>query len=64
MRSQDQRVNGRTADGHVWRSWDSMEAMRGFAGDDVAAAKYYPEDRSFLLEFEPTVTHYEIVGHS
>lgn len=44
--------------------WESMEAIRGFAGDDVEVAKYYPEDKDFLLEFEPTVTHYEVVGHS
>jgi heme-degrading monooxygenase HmoA len=44
--------------------WESMEAIRGFAGDDVAIAKYYPEDDDFLLEFEPTVTHYDVVGHS
>jgi heme-degrading monooxygenase HmoA len=44
--------------------WDSMEAIRRFAGDDVAAAKYYPEDEDFLLEFEPIVTHYEVVGHA
>jgi hypothetical protein len=23
-------------------------------------AQYYPEDRQYLLEFEPTVTHYEV----
>lgn len=44
--------------------WDSMPAIRSFAGDDVEVAKYYPEDRSFLLEFEPRVVHYEVVGHS
>ncbi len=44
--------------------WESMETIRGFAGDDVEIAKYYPEDKDFLLEFEPTVTHYEVVGHS
>jgi len=42
--------------------WDSMAAIRAFAGDDVAVAKYYPEDSEFLLEFEPSVQHYEIVG--
>jgi heme-degrading monooxygenase HmoA len=45
-------------------SWSSMEVIKGFAGADVATAKYYPEDRDFLLEFEPTVVHYEVVGHS
>ena len=44
--------------------WDSMAAIRSFAGDDVEVAKYYPEDRSFLLEFEPHVVHYEVVGKS
>ena len=29
----------------------------------VDVAKYYPEDKEFLLEFEPTVVHYEVVGH-
>jgi heme-degrading monooxygenase HmoA len=44
--------------------WESMEAIRGFAGPDVEVAKYYPEDQDFLLEFEPKVTHYEVVGKS
>ena len=44
--------------------WESMAAIRGFAGKDVEVAKYYPEDRDFLLEFESTVVHYEVVGQS
>jgi heme-degrading monooxygenase HmoA len=44
--------------------WSSLEAIKGFAGDDPEVAKYYPEDQDFLLEFEPTVVHYEVVGHS
>ena len=44
--------------------WESMEAIRGFAGEEVEKAKYYPEDQDFLLEFEPRVVHYEVVGHS
>jgi heme-degrading monooxygenase HmoA len=42
--------------------WDSLESIKGFAGQDVEAAKYYPEDKGFLLEFEPKVVHYEVVG--
>jgi heme-degrading monooxygenase HmoA len=42
--------------------WDSLEFVKGFAGEDVDQARYYPEDRECLLEFEPTVTHYEVVG--
>jgi hypothetical protein len=44
--------------------WTDMTVIRVFAGDDVEAAKYYPEDRDFLLEFEPRVVHYEVVGQS
>jgi heme-degrading monooxygenase HmoA len=42
--------------------WHSMDAVRGFAGADVETAKYYPEDAAFLLEYEPRVVHYEVVG--
>lgn len=42
--------------------WQDLAAIRGFAGDDINVAQYYPEDQAFLLEFEPTVTHYEVVG--
>lgn len=42
--------------------WDSIAAIRGFAGDAVDVAKYYPEDQEFLLEYEPTVVHYEVAG--
>ena len=44
--------------------WESLDVIRGFAGDDIEIAKYYPEDRDFLLEFEPAVVHYEVVGHA
>lgn len=44
--------------------WENMDAIRAFAGEDVDRAKYYPEDSGFLLEFEPTVVHYEVVGEA
>ena len=44
--------------------WESLEAIKEFAGEDVEAAKYNPEDKDFLLEFEPTVVHYQVVGQS
>lgn len=42
--------------------WEDLESIKGFAGENVEVAKYYPEDKDFLLEFEPTVVHYEVVG--
>lgn len=39
--------------------WESMEAIRAFAGDEPERARYYPEDERYLLELEPLVTHYD-----
>jgi len=44
--------------------WDSFDAIRAFAGDDVERARYYPEDEEFLLELEPRVVHYEVIGEA
>ncbi|MBI3150771.1 MAG: antibiotic biosynthesis monooxygenase [Chloroflexi bacterium] len=44
--------------------WENLEVIKAFAGEDIEIAKYYPEDKDFLLEFEPTVFHYEVVGQS
>jgi heme-degrading monooxygenase HmoA len=40
--------------------WESFEAIKTFAGEDHERAHYYPRDKEFLLEFEPTVQHYEV----
>lgn len=40
-------------------SWESFDAIKTFAGEDYQRARYYPQDKDFLLEFEPTVQHYE-----
>ena len=42
--------------------WNDLESIKACAGEDAEVAKYYPEDRDFLLEFEPKVVHYEVVG--
>lgn len=41
--------------------WESLDAIRAFAGDDADRARYYPEDHEYLVEFEPQVTHYEVI---
>jgi heme-degrading monooxygenase HmoA len=40
--------------------WESRDSIVAFAGRDIEVAHYYPEDQDFLLEFEPTVMHYEL----
>ncbi len=42
--------------------WETEDAIRAFAGDDLLKAKYYPEDDAFLLEKEPEVTHHTVEG--
>ena len=40
--------------------WDSLEAIRGFAGGDVERAVFYPEDDRFLVEREERVHHWQL----
>jgi heme-degrading monooxygenase HmoA len=40
--------------------WESLDAIRGFAGDDIDRAVFYPEDDEYLIDRETTVTHHEV----
>jgi hypothetical protein len=40
--------------------WKTRKSIERFAGKHIEVAKYYPEDERFLLEFEPTVTHWHV----
>jgi heme-degrading monooxygenase HmoA len=40
--------------------WESEEAIRAFAGDDIGAAVYYPEDDRYLVDRGPRVRHYVV----
>ncbi len=44
--------------------WDSMEAVKCFAGPEPERAVYYPEDEHYFPESErtPYVKHYEVLG--
>ncbi|MGD0509116.1 MAG: antibiotic biosynthesis monooxygenase [Terriglobales bacterium] len=53
------RIEGQTAHFLMVTFWDSEEAIRAFAGNDISVAKYYDFDKDFLLEMEPSSTHYE-----
>ena len=41
--------------------WESEDAIRAFAGDDIETAVYYAEDDRFLIEKEPKVHHFRVV---
>jgi heme-degrading monooxygenase HmoA len=40
--------------------WDSLAAVKAFAGDDHERAVFYPEDDRFLIERDLTSRHYEV----
>lgn len=44
--------------------WESIEAIKQFAGDDYNKAKYYDEDKEYLLEFAEFVEHFEVFASS
>ena len=44
--------------------WESRDAIKAFAGEDIEAAVLYPEDEQYLLRGESSVTHYEIVDEA
>ncbi len=54
----------RTDENHAYFNlitfWENMEVIRNFAGQDYEKAKYYPEDKDYLLDFPEKVTHYEV----
>jgi heme-degrading monooxygenase HmoA len=58
----------RTAEGRreflMFTLWDSIDSVRGFAGDDHETAVFYPEDDRYLVERELTASHYDVVGEA
>jgi len=41
--------------------WESREAIRAFAGDDIETAVVPSEVQAMMVRFERTVSHYEVV---
>jgi len=55
-------VEGEIGHIHVVSLWESMEAVRRFAGDAPEIPIYFPEDGRYLLEFEDRVLHAEVAA--
>ncbi len=55
------RLEGDRAEFLLVTLWDSMEAVRRFAGDDPERAVFYSEDERFLVDKDDRVHHYEVV---
>jgi heme-degrading monooxygenase HmoA len=57
-----ERVDGDVVHFRTLSLWRDLDAIRAFAGVEPLRAKYYAEDVDFLLEFEPEVEHWDVVG--
>lgn len=44
--------------------FDSMDAVRAFAGPDYTKAVFEPEARALLSRIEPTARHYDVRAHT
>jgi heme-degrading monooxygenase HmoA len=42
--------------------WESRTAIVGFAGPDIEAAVFYPDDDEYLVDRETTVSHFEVAA--
>lgn len=40
--------------------WDSLDAIKAFAGEDIETAVFYPEDDRFLVRRDLHTAHYEV----
>lgn len=54
------RQDGDEAEFGVISFWDSIDDVKAFAGEDVDVARYFPDDKRFLLELTPKLKHFEV----
>ena len=54
------RIDGDRAEFQVISFWESMDAVRAFAGDDGRVAVFYPDDDRFLVDRERHADHYDV----
>jgi len=55
------RVDGDRCEFVTVSVWDSLDDVRGFAGDDDERAVFYSEDDAFLVERETFARHWELL---
>jgi heme-degrading monooxygenase HmoA len=44
--------------------WESLDAVKAFAGEDYETAVFYPEDDRFLVERDETASHWDVAAHA
>lgn len=56
------RVEGDKVEFVALSLWDGRESIARFAGPNIEAAVFYPEDDRYLIDRETTVRHYFVTG--
>jgi len=54
------RTEGDRTDFTILSYWESMDAIKAFAGDDPEVSRYYPEDDDYLIDRQPNVEHHQV----
>jgi heme-degrading monooxygenase HmoA len=55
------RTDGNITEFTVISYWESREAIKKFAGDDIEKTHFLPKDAQYLLELEPKVKHFDVL---
>lgn len=56
------RIENDAAHFHLLTLWQSIEAIKPFAGERIEKARYYEKDTEYLIELEPEVQHFEVLA--
>jgi ribosomal protein S18 acetylase RimI-like enzyme len=56
------RVTGDRCEFVMVTFWDSLAAVKAFAGEDHKEAVFYPEDDRFLIDRDEKASHFEVVA--
>jgi heme-degrading monooxygenase HmoA len=56
------RIDGERAEVLTVSFWESLDAVHGFAGDDIDRAVFYPEDDQYLIERDLVAHHWVVAA--
>ena len=56
------RVDGERAEVLTVSFWETLAAVRGFAGDDIERAVFYPEDDAYLVDRDLVAHHWVVAA--
>ncbi|MBH8562801.1 antibiotic biosynthesis monooxygenase [Nostoc sp. CENA67] len=55
------RTDGKITEFTVISYWESRDAIRAFAGNDIEKVRFLPKDHEYLIEPETKVKHFDVL---